>query len=434
MVPMFKKIAPMRACWVLAFGVAHAVAWASEPQATLSVDAMVAQAVQTHPQIQAAKFQIEARKKDLDANRRMRWPDLSLVYESDENKNLGAAASRLVRVEQSLWDYGRVGALIGEADVQVQLAHVQLEIQKQDLGLQVVHAWQQLYTAHFKQQHAQWAERQMARLESQMRSRVQAGASPTIDLELVNSRLLQAQVDRAGMQAQRAIALGQLRLLTGLPALQSFSGEMEALPSPQRLAYWVATVQQLPVAEMAAEHNAVRRAHLAHQAMNRQLKAKSAERLGQLYLRADFPLEKTQANDTTDPTWFVGLRFTPGAGFTSWSQTQALAMRLESAMQDVAAARLDIERQIQTDQQEFLSAHSRVEALQRSATGAQRVLDSYQAQFVAGRKSWLDLLNAVREHAQTQFQRVEAEAALVGAWERLRMRSPETMVLKAKPA
>jgi adhesin transport system outer membrane protein len=81
-----------------------------------------------------------------------------------------------------------------------------------------------------------------------------------------------------------------------------------------------------------------------------------------------------------------------------------------------------------------LSAHSRVEALQRSATGAQRVLDSYQAQFVAGRKSWLDLLNAVREHAQTQFQRVEAEAALVGAWERLRMRSPETMVLKAKPA
>jgi outer membrane protein TolC len=138
MVPMFKKIAPMRACWVLAFGVAHAVAWASEPQATLSVDAMVAQAVQTHPQIQAAKFQIEARKKDLDANRRMRWPDLSLVYESDENKNLGDA-SRLVRVEQSLWDYGRVGALIGEADVQVQLAHVQLEIQKQDLDLMYLH-------------------------------------------------------------------------------------------------------------------------------------------------------------------------------------------------------------------------------------------------------------------------------------------------------
>jgi len=51
------------------------------------------------------------------------------------------------------------------------------------------------------------------------------------------------------------------------------------------------------------------------------------------------------------------------------------------------------------------------------------VLDSYQRQFQAGRKSWLDLLNAVRELAQNQYALADAHAAMDAAMHRLQIRS-----------
>lgn len=418
---------------VLASVLLGAPAWAQEAPGLLKVSTLMAEALKSHPHIRAAEFQIEARKKDLSASQRLRWPELSLAYESDENKKLTGSASRLVRAQQNLWDFGRVGALVRESDTQIQLSELQLEIQKQELGYQVVQAWQLLFTAHFKLEAAQWAESEMATLEAQMRRRVEVGASPKIDLELVNSRLLQARVDKAAMQAQRATALGQLHLLSAIPGLQEFDGPLERPPTGPRLRAFAAEVQALPVANIAAEHDAVRRADLSQQAMAHQLKAKSTEQYGQLYFRADFPLDKTSVNTNKTPTWFVGLSYAPGAGFSSVAQTQALAIRVEAAGQDVAVARLDAERQIQADQQEFLSSHARVEALGLSVKGAERVLDSYQQQFVAGRKSWLDLLNTVRELTQTQFQLIDAEGALVGAMERLRLRAKNADVLKMAP-
>ena len=42
-----------------------------------------------------------------------------------------------------------------------------------------------------------------------------------------------------------------------------------------------------------------------------------------------------------------------------------------------------------------------------------------QRQYLVGRKSWLDLMNAVRERAQTKVQLADAEGSLVAASRRL---------------
>ena len=42
------------------------------------------------------------------------------------------------------------------------------------------------------------------------------------------------------------------------------------------------------------------------------------------------------------------------------------------------------------------------------------MVDSSLRLFTSGRRSWLDLINAVREHSQSELQLVEAQAALVG--------------------
>jgi adhesin transport system outer membrane protein len=45
------------------------------------------------------------------------------------------------------------------------------------------------------------------------------------------------------------------------------------------------------------------------------------------------------------------------------------------------------------------------------------VSDSYDRQFLAGRKTWLDVMNAARERIQTQIQIADSQATeLVTSW------------------
>ena len=66
--------------------------------------------------------------------------------------------------------------------------------------------------------------------------------------------------------------------------------------------------------------------------------------------------------------------------------------------------------------------------------GAQRVFESYERQFTAGRKTWLDLMNAVRELAQNAYSLVDVTAAQAAALYRLQLRvDPASTGTQADP-
>ena len=77
---------------------------------------------------------------------------------------------------------------------------------------------------------------------------------------------------------------------------------------------------------------------------------------------------------------------------------------------------------LQSDHLEFVSARARISALEKTVAGSTLVLDSYKRQFEAGRKTWQDLLNAVRELAQNQYALADARASMAGAMYRLKIR------------
>ena len=51
--------------------------------------------------------------------------------------------------------------------------------------------------------------------------------------------------------------------------------------------------------------------------------------------------------------------------------------------------------------------------MQQSADLAEEISDSYDRQFLVGRKSWLDLMNTVRERAQNKFALADVEVSLI---------------------
>ena len=65
----------------------------------------------------------------------------------------------------------------------------------------------------------------------------------------------------------------------------------------------------------------------------------------------------------------------------------------------------------------------RLPRLQRAAKSAAVVVDSSLRLFTSGRRSWLDLINAVREHSQSELQLVDAQAALIGGGFKIRLLS-----------
>jgi hypothetical protein len=66
--------------------------------------------------------------------------------------------------------------------------------------------------------------------------------------------------------------------------------------------------------------------------------------------------------------------------------------------------------------------------LDLAVQGAQRVFESYERQFPAGRKTWIDLMNAIRELAQNAYTLVDAHAAQAGALYRLQLRMDPEMI------
>ncbi|MGM8900949.1 TolC family protein, partial [Psychrobacter sp. 1Y4] len=95
--------------------------------------------------------------------------------------------------------------------------------------------------------------------------------------------------------------------------------------------------------------------------------------------------------------------------------------QVSSLIQNQEAARRNVIENIQVQYQQFVSAKDRETSLVAAVAGAQLVVSSYRRQFIAGRKSWLEVLNAVREHNDYQVQLVQTRAEMLGAFYRLQV-------------
>jgi adhesin transport system outer membrane protein len=142
-----------------------------------------------------------------------------------------------------------------------------------------------------------------------------------------------------------------------------------------------------------------------------------------LYARLSQPLGPVAPGFSQSPSAFVGLRYTTSAGFANQLQAKAMATRVASSEETVQATLTDLRQTIVVDQAEYANAAARIHALEQAVRGTDQVLASYQRQFQAGKKTWQDLLNAVRELAQNQYALEDARASLQGAVHRLQIRT-----------
>jgi outer membrane protein, adhesin transport system len=375
----------------------------------------------TYPSLMASRAEARANEQDLEATQRQRWPTFSSSVESLTG-NARSFPSRSLQVEQTVWDAGRVSARISEAQANVDQGYIKTILQRQELFLQVVAGWQNLMLATARAQVAAQTIKRLREFQAQMQRRVDAEASPRIDLELANARLLQTEVELETAQSNLQVALTRLEQLSGEQNLATFLPDLPTMPSLQETQGLAQKMSQIDWHRVAAEHPSVMRAQYEAQQAKSRLKVKQSEGWPQIYVRAFQPLGTLPTSSDTGMTTFIGLRYTPGAGLSNIIEAQALETRISSAELTVMTAHRDIQQTFLSDQEEWTNTRKRIAALEKSVQGSDLVLASYQRQFQAGRKTWQDLLNAVRELAQNQYALVDAQAAMMGAMYRLQIR------------
>ena len=380
-----------------------------------TLDELRAAARNNHPAIKSARLGVDAAGKEVDAASARYLPSLSIVLEGG-GKDLVAEPSRYLRLEQNVWDGGATAAGVDLAKQSAELARFCVPEQEQDIDLQVISAWQTLQSANGRVVVADRLLKLLSDHEAMMTRRVQSELSTQVELQLVQAQVMQAGLDRRKALLNASLAKLRLEQLTGIEGLRNTLSSPASEGVPERFAAEAQAFQGTDWAALANRQPTVRRAEKELLAAQSRIETKRSELRPQLYARVDRGLG---SGGTTAA--FVGVRYSTGAGFAASSEVDALIARAASLEGARDAARLEVLQTMLNDANEIQENLQRYKSLVVSVESARQIHESYVRQFTAAKKSWLDVMNAMRELSQNEYALNDVQHNFFGLLKRLRV-------------
>jgi outer membrane protein, adhesin transport system len=415
-------------CVLVLFAIHAGVTYADtsiQTTATLTIESLVEQAVTTHPSVLAKYAELGGARSGLDLAKWQYYPSLSAQSErgSSQNANAtGSTSNTTLRLQQNLWTAGRIEAGVKSAQYKQLAAQNALQETRTTVALRTLEAWQALLSASGRQQASQQLLQQLDRLNGMMNRRVEQQVSPAIDAQLVQARIAQAQSEY--LNAKTTADTAKLRLAQwagdeAFPMLASSNAVLVNLAAP--LSSWPTDTPQRLDDAIAASPTLLRlEADLS--AAREDIEQKKAERWPSVYARVDRQFNKNSfGGKSVDTVAYLGLQYTPGAGLTVRSQIETAQAKFQSLDSERETVRRQIKESYLNEWREYLANVERIQLAQQVQTSNAALFESYTRLFVAGRRSWLELLNALREQAASEQALADLKALQYTSHFRLRL-------------
>ena len=382
-----------------------------------TIENLIASALATHPSTQGQRALVQSAEAGVDSARWQFYPTPSVSMETasaSTSDRLYQGDNRVstLRLQQPLWTGGRLTAGVDKAEAGLNVSQAALEEVRLQVGLRVVQAYGDWLSAYLNTLANEKSLATHLRLREQVKRRVSEGASAESDLTLAVARLESISADVTAARTQADIALARLGQLMGSPVDGAALAQAVALPldvgSPGR-----AGVQAL--LEMALGINpTVAKAQAQARVQEAALVERRADLSPELYARVErqygnynFP------NGAPENRLFIGLTTRFGAGLSAQSNIAAARAQHAAALTEVEVQSRAVSEQVLSDHALAVSVAARLTSMHASLKAADEVSASYDRQFLAGRKSWLDLMNAARELAQTEAQLANLQSTQV---------------------
>lgn len=412
---LYQSVRPLRHGLLVGLTSLLGIVQASHAGDLTDVNQLISQAVMTHPLVGAARAEEQATAEGITAAKLNLFPLPSVTSSYDKNDGMVTRAG----LRQPLWTGGKLTATVNQAIYDDKAATAYIFEQQNTVAKNTIDIWQSHVYATALQGLYVNNLKQLNEFEAMMQRRVEQGVSARIDLDLVTNRILQDQNAYQAAQQQQRIAEARLAQMIGQPIL---AGQLQPAPLDQMARYAKAQskgFEQLAFSTAGINNPSVMKQQFQIEAAKQQVKTQQAAQYPTVYAQYEHLYYHKSRED--DGQFSLGLSYDPGAGFSNRALARASAARVQSLAQSQEAARRTVMESIQTQYQQFVSAKDQETSLIAAVAGAQIVVDSYRRQFIAGRKSWLEVLNAVREKASYQQQLLQVQSQMLGAFYKLQV-------------
>lgn len=380
------------------------------------VENLIAGSLKSHPSITAQASQVKASEAALESAKWQYYPTPGMELTTGRGSRSDSVIAGITDVtgtaslEQPLWTGGRLDGGVDRADAELENSLEGLKAVREKLSLDTVQAYGDWVSANLS---AKAWETSMAihqRLKASVQRRFEAGLTSKGDERLADSRLESVVADLTSTQVKEQVALMAVSQLAG-------SGIEEAgLSVDLNLPSLTDNLEQI-LAKALALSPAVGQAISQSEVAKADVALQRAARSPQVFLRAahQFGSDKNDNIPTSHIT--VGVRSAFGAGLSSMTAEKASQAAYEASLANVDVQRRIITERVRSNYYIVQSFGAQIKALASTAKTTEGVFNSYNRQYLAGRKTWFDLLNSARDLVQAQLRLADAKSAhFVASW------------------
>ncbi|MEW4335415.1 TolC family protein [Chromobacterium vaccinii] len=367
----------------------------------------------SHPQVAMAQSQREGADGERHAARWQRYPTPSFQSVTPQDRSRSEPVNRF-SLEQPIFAGGRIDAGIDEAEAKYTASQGNLDQVAIELGVRLSSVWYEWHRQRERKAVLMDSVQAHQRLRDQISRRVKEGVSAQADLTLAMARLSQAEGDLQQAKSAERNVYAQLVQLAGaqvhyLSAFPVPSADQQVVESPSVDWREKAIARAPGLAKLDAEAAAAAA----------EIRVKRGQLSPVVSVRYDYDASGFRKGSGV----FLQVSAQPGAGLSGLSGVKASEAYYQAARDARRSAELELRQMLDTDFSDYDSALGRIQSYEQLQASSREVAASYARQFVAGRKSWLDVLNAVRESVAADLSIIDAKTQRSQAWWRLRLRA-----------
>lgn len=348
--------------------------------------------VKKHPSVISKLEELKSLGFDVDSAEAGRYPSISL-----QAQEFSSSQSQVVaRLQQSLWAGGRIDGNIHLAEVRLKTSQSALLQVRRQLMEETAATYANLLGSKLRLGVAELNVAEHDKLLALITRRQAGSIASGADVRLAQSRLTQALTQKEQLNGLVTKTTADLQALTQAAFTGAVPVSEELLQLPVESDILVEAEKKSPVVQQKIDEIDIART---------QADLRFAEMLPTLnaVVEQDVVLKNKNGNQPLDTRF--GLVFSgnvEGMSFASYGKVKAASAMVEAAKRDVDSARIDVRRRALayiSDRNTYFRVAEGNNLLVRAN---QETLESFMRQYDAGRKSWVDVLNAQKELADAR--------------------------------
>lgn len=349
----------------------------------------------SHPSIKMSQEMVNGSKEKVDSAFWQFFPTPSAdvsVRDSDRN-------ATTLRLDQPLWTGGKIS---NNYDLAVSKEN-ENSFALEETSFKLIETYFNLIETYFQSksniQELNSSIDQLLQLESMLDRRMDAGISSVSDKDLLSARIAQTQNDLEIAKNKHTVSKLQLELL--LDKKLDCDIKLSDVRSSE------STNIQKNVETLLSFHPTIKKFDAMLKSTNLEMEVTKSSYMPNLGLRAehrDGDLYNDNSSTKNQNLVYVTFNMTTKAGLSSVSEIAAARSKVSEYKFRKTVLEKELVDSLLSDYNNYEVTKKNIKIVTNSINLANSVLDSYTRLFLAGKKQWLDLVNATNELKQYKIQ------------------------------